>query len=107
LFDDREPSVEQPASFASLGALLDFGFQQCGKVGERGLLLAHGLGRERSEAGADRGEVQLAGVRLHQGFERLGLGRDADRSLSFPSSVGCQVPAASSWTLADRACSGW
>jgi len=41
---------------------LDFGFQQCGEVREWGLLLADRLSGERAEPGADRGEVQLAGV---------------------------------------------
>jgi hypothetical protein len=81
-FDDREASVEQSAPLAPLGALLHLGLQQRGEVRERGLLLAGGLGRELPEAGADRGQVQLAGVRFHERLQRLGLRRQAHLALS-------------------------
>jgi hypothetical protein len=95
-FDDREPSVEQSSPLASLGAFLDFSFQEGGEIGERGLLLTDRFGRERAEPLPDRGEVQLAGVRLDERFQRLGFGWCAHRSFSFPAWVGRQVPAASS-----------
>jgi len=76
-FDQREARVDEASSFASLGAFLDFCFQERGEVRERGLLLAGRFGRERSEPSPDCGEVQLAGVRFDERFERLGLGRGA------------------------------
>jgi len=49
-----------------------FGLQQGGEVGDRRLLLAQCLVGELTEAPADRGELELGGVRLDQRLERLG-----------------------------------
>ena len=42
--DQGEPGVEQATSLAPLGTLLHLGLEKRGEVGERGLLLAGGLG---------------------------------------------------------------
>ena len=53
-FDHREPGVDQPASLAAFGSLGDFGFEQRGEVGGRGLLVAESLPRRARGSGGGR-----------------------------------------------------
>ena len=71
--DLREARVDQAASFAAFGAFGHLGLQQRAEVGDRGLLLARGLGGERAEAAADGRELELDRVRLDQRLQRRGL----------------------------------
>ena len=72
-FDLREAGVDQPALLATFGAFGHLGLQQRAEVRDRGLLLAERFGRERSEAAADGGELELDRVRLDQRFQRCGV----------------------------------
>jgi hypothetical protein len=68
---ERKARVDEPAALSALGALLHLGLEQRRQVGQRALALAGGLGVERAEARAHRGQVKLTRVRLHQRLERL------------------------------------